>query len=89
MSEFREWCEKADVTGIFKILKGATDTPTTSLLFLLGINESKDILCQYKDVSLNDCKRQQVFIFNRCDNVEVVSSNWVLVFTLPSCKAGL
>lgn len=78
VSEFREWCEKADVTGIFKILKGAIDTSSTSTLMLLGLNESMDILHQYKKVSFSDCKRQQAFVLNRCDNVEVVSSDWVL-----------
>lgn len=81
LREFVEWCEKADVSSVFKILKGIDDdtmSMSSSPLYLLSMNETVDILTKYQELSAQECRKQQAFILTHCDAVEAVSSDWVL-----------
>jgi hypothetical protein len=90
--EFAEWCEKADVSSIFKILKGLDDE-TMSLssnpLYLLRMNETTDILTKYQELSVFECRKQQAFVLTHCDPVDVVSSDWALEKLKNSTESSL
>lgn len=92
--EFREWCEKADVSSVFKILKGLSeDNDTMSMLsspiHLLRMHDTTDILTEYQGLTVLECRKQQNFVNSHCDNVEVVSSDWILEKLKNSCESSL